>query len=195
MKTWETLFLHALSIIDAAVAAGARQDGWSFGGGTVLMRRHRHRISKDVDIFVPDPQWLGYLTPRLNARAESLASNYLEQAGFLKLYFDEGEIDFVACTPLTRAPAVVETLFGRDVGVETSSEIMREESLASGSTFYGARHFRSGTGNRERARSAPADRACPGEPPGSGAEKNRYARRRVARGVRSAGRPRFPAKL
>ena len=70
------------------------------------MRRHHHRISKDVDIFVADPQWLGYLTPRLNARAESLVSNYLEQAGFLKLYFDEGEIDFVACTPLTQAPAV-----------------------------------------------------------------------------------------
>ena len=68
------------------------------------MRRHHHRISKDVDIFVPDPQWLGYLTPRLNARAESLVSNYLEQAGFLKLYFNEGEIDFVACTPLTQAP-------------------------------------------------------------------------------------------
>ena len=49
LKTWERLFQHALSIIDAAVAAGATQDGWSFGGGTVLMRRHRHRISKDVD--------------------------------------------------------------------------------------------------------------------------------------------------
>ena len=78
LKTWERLFQHALSIIDAAVAAGATQDGWSFGGGTVLMRRHRHRISKDVDIFVPDAQWLGYLTPRLNVRAESLASDYLE---------------------------------------------------------------------------------------------------------------------
>lgn len=64
LKAWERLFQHALSIIDAAVAAGATQGGWSFGGGTVLMRRHRHRISKDVDIFVPDAQWLGYLTPR-----------------------------------------------------------------------------------------------------------------------------------
>lgn len=49
LKAWERLFQHALSIIDAAVAAGATQDAWSFGGGTVLMRRHRHRISKDVD--------------------------------------------------------------------------------------------------------------------------------------------------
>jgi hypothetical protein len=135
MKTWETLFLHALSIIDAAVAAGATQGDWSFGGGTVLMRRHRHRISKDVDIFVPDPQWLGYLTPRLNARAESLAPNYLEQAGFLKLYFDEGEIDFVASAPLTQAPTVVETLFDRHVRVETSSEIIAKKVWHRGAQF------------------------------------------------------------
>jgi len=135
LKAWETLFLHALSIIDAAVAAGATPDSWSFGGGTVLMRRHRHRVSKDVDIFVPDPQWLGYLTPRLNARAESLVENYLEQAGFLKLYFDEGEIDFVACTPLTRTPAVVETLFGRDVAVETSSEVIAKKVWHRGALF------------------------------------------------------------
>lgn len=135
LKAWERLFQHALSIIDAAVAAGATQDGWSFGGGTVLMRRHRHRISKDVDIFVHDAQWLGYLTPRLNARAESLVSNYLEQSGFLKLYFDEGEIDFVACTPLTQAPAIVETLFGREVGVETSSEIIAKKVWHRGALF------------------------------------------------------------
>ena len=39
---------------------------WTFGGGTVLMRRFRHRFSQDVDIFVPDPQYLGYLDPELN---------------------------------------------------------------------------------------------------------------------------------
>jgi hypothetical protein len=31
---------------------------WTFGGGTVLMLRHKHRISRDVEIFVPDPQYL-----------------------------------------------------------------------------------------------------------------------------------------
>jgi hypothetical protein len=87
LKAWEKLFSHALSILDESLAAGAPESGWSFGGGTVLMRRHRHRVSRDVDIFVPDPQWLGYLTPRLNARAESLTADYVEQAGFLKLYF------------------------------------------------------------------------------------------------------------
>jgi hypothetical protein len=47
------------------------------------MRRHHHRLSKDIDIFVPDPQYLGYLTPRLNAEAESLTTKYVEQANSL----------------------------------------------------------------------------------------------------------------
>jgi hypothetical protein len=87
LRLWEVLFARALEIIDSVGAAGITLEDWSFGGGTVLMLRHRHRISKDVDIFVSDPQYLGYLTPRLNTKAESLTTNYIEQAGFLKLYF------------------------------------------------------------------------------------------------------------
>jgi hypothetical protein len=127
LRAWEKLFGHALSILDESVAAGAPESGWSFGGGTVLMRRYRHRVSKDVDIFVPDPQWLGYLTPRLNAAAESLTSDYVEQAGFLKLYFPEGEIDFVVSGPLTERPTTPETLFNRKVQVETSAEIIAKK--------------------------------------------------------------------
>jgi len=78
LRAWEKLFSHVLSLLDESVATGAPESGWSFGGGTVLMRRYRHRVSRDVDIFVPDPQWLGYLTPRLNAKAESLAPEYVE---------------------------------------------------------------------------------------------------------------------
>jgi hypothetical protein len=123
LRAWERLFGYALSILDESVAAGAPEVGWTFGGGTVLMRRYRHRVSRDVDIFVPDPQWLGYLTPRLNAKAESLVPEYVEQAGFLKLYFAEGEVDFVVSGPLTDNPTVTEDLFGRKVQVETSAEI------------------------------------------------------------------------
>lgn len=127
LRAWEKLFGHALSILDESVTAGAPESGWSFGGGTVLMRRYRHRVSKDVDIFVPDPQWLGYLTPRLNTKAESLTPDYVEQAGFLKLYFPEGEIDFVVSGPLTDNPTTTETLFGREVQIETSAEIIAKK--------------------------------------------------------------------
>lgn len=135
LRIWEKLFRSALAIIDEANAAGAPARGWSFGGGTVLMRRYRHRISNDVDIFVPDPQWLGYLTPRLNSKAESLASDYVEQAGFLKLYFPEGEIDFVVSSPLTADPTTTEIIFDREVEVETSAEIIAKKVWHRGAEF------------------------------------------------------------
>jgi hypothetical protein len=96
LKIWETLFQRALALIDSTSASGVELNDWSFGGGTVLMRRHHHRFSKDIDIFVPDPQYLGYLTPRLNDDAEAMTTDYVEEGNSLKLRFEEGEIDFVA---------------------------------------------------------------------------------------------------
>lgn len=135
LRIWETLFQRALALIDSVGSAGITLEDWSFGGGTVLMRRHHHRFSKDIDIFVPDPQYLGYLTPRLNAEAESLTTKYVEQANSLKLIFTEGEIDFVASAPLTEDPAVTEELFGRPVQVETSTEIVAKKVWHRGVEF------------------------------------------------------------
>lgn len=135
LKLWQTLFQRALLLIDSARDNGATLDYWSFGGGTVLMRRHHHRFSKDIDIFVSDPQCLPYLSPRLNDQAESLTSDYIEQAGFLKLNFPEGEIDFVASAPLTENATVVEVLFGSEVQVETSSEIIAKKVWYRGDQF------------------------------------------------------------
>lgn len=135
LRNWETLFQRALELIDSVSYAGITLEDWSFGGGTVLMRRHHHRFSKDIDIFVPDPQYLGYLTPRLNTKAESLTTKYLEQANSLKLVFPEGEIDFVASAPLTEDPTMTEELFGRPVQVETSTEIIAKKVWHRGVEF------------------------------------------------------------
>jgi len=54
-EAWEALFKRAIEIIDGANAEIA----WTLGGGTVLMFRHNHRMSKDIDIFFSDPQPLG----------------------------------------------------------------------------------------------------------------------------------------
>jgi predicted nucleotidyltransferase component of viral defense system len=135
LKTWEILFQRALVLIDSTSASGTVLNNWSFGGGTVLMRRHRHRFSKDVDIFVPDPQILGYLTPRLNDAAESLTADYVEEANSLKLRFPEGEIDFVASAPLTHNATTIEHLFGRDIAVETSAEIIAKKLWHRGDRF------------------------------------------------------------
>jgi hypothetical protein len=135
LKAWETLFRRALEIVDSVGASGARFNDWSFGGGTVLMRRFRHRVSKDVDIFVPDPQYLGYVSPRLNDVAESLTSKYLETAISVKLYFPEGEIDFIASAPLTKNPAADETVLKRKVRVETTAEVIAKKVWHRGREF------------------------------------------------------------
>ena len=124
---WEKLFERALKIIDAARSANVTIEGWSFGGGTVLMRRYHHRFSKDIDIFLPDPQYLSHLTPRLNTTAESFTSNYVEQHEFIKLFFEEGEIDFVVAGHLTDEPVTTEIILGQEVLVETSTEIIAKK--------------------------------------------------------------------
>lgn len=89
------------------------------------MLRYRHRFSKDIDIFVPDPQYLGYVNPE---RDDDLGkSNYLLGNNFVKLYFAEGEIDFVVSLPLTQNSAAIETVLGRQVRVETSIEIVAKK--------------------------------------------------------------------
>lgn len=135
LKTWEALFARALEILDSAQHAGAKTSGWTFGGGTALMRRHRHRVSRDIDIFVPDPQLLGYLSPRLSAAAGALTSDYVEQANFLKLFLPQGEIDFVVSGSLTADPVVTEQISGRDVSVETSAEIIAKKVWHRGASF------------------------------------------------------------
>ena len=127
LNAWETLFQRALEILDSAPRAGRMLRDWSFGGGTVLMRRHHHRLSTDIDIFLPDPQLIGHLSPRLNSAVESLTHDYDERANFLKLYFPQGEIDFVISDFLTANPVIVERICGRDVKVETSAEIIAKK--------------------------------------------------------------------
>jgi predicted nucleotidyltransferase component of viral defense system len=97
------------------------------GGGTVLMLRHQHRHSKDIDIFVPDPQYLGFVTPRLSDVAAKVAQDYVEAAGYVKLIRAEGEIDFVAAQNLTHLPYEVWSLLGRNIKVETSAEIIAKK--------------------------------------------------------------------
>ena len=136
LNAWKILFRRALEIIDAAAASRARLD-WTFGGGTALMRRFRHRVSRDVDIFFPDPQYLGYVSPRLNDKAEELTPKYLETEMSVKLYFPEGEIDFISSAPVTDDPPSTERVLGREVRVETTAEIIGKKVRYRGSAFTG----------------------------------------------------------
>ena len=135
--TWETLFSNALTVIGEIARHGRADPFWTFGGGTVLMLRYGHRFSKDIDIFVPDPQSLGFVTPRLSEVAESITTEYVEAAGYVKLYLPEGEIDFVAAPNLTTPGFEFETLLGQEVRVETSVEIIAKKMWHRGDRITG----------------------------------------------------------
>ncbi len=135
LKIWEGLFRRALTLIDSVAKSGTVFEPWSFGGGTVLMLKYNHRFSKDIDIFVPDPQYLGHVTPRLNDTAESMTGDYVEQGNFVKLIFPEGEIDFIASAALTATPTTTQTLLEREVSVETATEIIAKKVWHRGAAF------------------------------------------------------------
>ena len=103
LRAWEPLFAKAMTIVDAA-AANVGEFTWSFGGGTALMLKYRHRFSKDIDIFLRDPQFICHVTPRLSPVAESVTDQYEEGGEWVKLRLAEGEIDFIAPAGLPRHP-------------------------------------------------------------------------------------------
>ena len=123
---WQVLFPRALALMDH-LEAQAPGLVWTFSGGTVLMLRISHRQSKDIDLFVPDPQCLGYVNPRLSEVAEQVSAEYEEAAEFIKLFLPAGEIDIVAGGPLTSPYFEVAHYGKREVRVETCAEIIAKK--------------------------------------------------------------------
>jgi hypothetical protein len=123
---WRELFPHALALMASLKAQIARPQ-WTFGGGTVLMLRIGHRRSKDIDLFVPDPQYLGYLNPRLSDAAEQITNDYEENAEFIKLFLPASEIDIVVGEALTEQPFDLVLHAGHEIKVETCAEIIAKK--------------------------------------------------------------------
>jgi len=85
---------------------------WTFGGGTAMKLRINHRESRDVDIFLPDPQLLPFLDPQkreLQFELRPIASEG-DGARSLRLVFDIGEIDFIVAGAMTSSPQRKPTL-------------------------------------------------------------------------------------
>ncbi|MCF8478730.1 MAG: nucleotidyl transferase AbiEii/AbiGii toxin family protein [Pseudolabrys sp.] len=105
-------------------------DHWTFGGGTAMMLQIDHRQSRDVDIFLHDPQLLPFLDPQKHDfEFEIMPAAYEDDgAGFLKLAFkDIGEIDFIVGGSLTSEPTIPRTIEGEDVKLETIPEIITKK--------------------------------------------------------------------
>jgi predicted nucleotidyltransferase component of viral defense system len=123
---WMNLFPHALRLM-THLETQIRHPTWTFGGGTVLMLRIGHRQSKDIDLFVPDSQYLGYINPRLSDVAEGVSTDYEENSEFIKLFLPEGEINVVVGESLTDDPYQTAMCMGRPVKFETCAEIIAKK--------------------------------------------------------------------
>lgn len=104
--TWRNLEQIAAGLVQDAesVAQSATRMNPVLGGGTRLMLAMKHRISDGLDLFIRDPQWLGYLTPRKNPLLENTIGGYTESNDFLQFSLIEGDIRFFVSGSLLDLP-------------------------------------------------------------------------------------------
>jgi hypothetical protein len=101
LSNWHALLDRAIRGLQILQETNVAPDEWVLGGGTALMLHHQHRMSKDIDIFIDDAQYLPYLSPRLGGEAIWETNLYDEAAHYLKLRYPEGEIDFIVSAQIT----------------------------------------------------------------------------------------------
>jgi Nucleotidyl transferase AbiEii toxin, Type IV TA system len=127
---WARLFRIALALIRQVNSEQSIIDHWTFGGGIALMLQIDHRESRDVDIFLPDPQLLPFLDPQKHDFEFEIqpAAYEGDGTGFLKLAFDKiGEIDFIVGHAMTSSPTTQASIEGEAVLLETIPEIITKK--------------------------------------------------------------------
>ncbi|WP_063608064.1 nucleotidyl transferase AbiEii/AbiGii toxin family protein [Aquamicrobium defluvii] len=134
---WRRLFGIAVDLIEQLREnAGGLDFEWSFGGGTAMMIQIGHRESHDIDIFLDDPQLLGFIDPsRSRLRLDLAPSDYQgDGLRFQKFAFENvGEIDFIVAGTLTQMPFDIREVEGRAVRLETVPEIIAKKVYYRGS--------------------------------------------------------------
>jgi len=126
--SWKQILASAVAIFDDLERKGLGSPDVVIGGGTVLMFRFEHRLSRDIDFFLHDVQWLSMLTPRLNDATAAMVTDYMEQANGIKLVLPHGDIDFVVAGAVTDAKAVEKLDFmGRTFLLEPTEEILAKK--------------------------------------------------------------------
>ena len=121
---WASLFDSATEIIRHAQVAVGFDFDWSLGGGTVLMFDFNHRQSKDIDIFISDIQYLGFMNPRLQDYASVHCNDYEDMTNYVKLHNQLGDIDFIVASSLTENPYTERSIRGVQTLVQTPVEII-----------------------------------------------------------------------
>ena len=95
-----------------------------------MMLQIEHRESRDVDIFLADPQLLSFLDPQKWDFDFEVRPNGYESDGtrFQRLVFDQiGEIDFIVAQDLTVVPTLSRDIENEAVLLETIPEIITKK--------------------------------------------------------------------
>ncbi|MER8784332.1 nucleotidyl transferase AbiEii/AbiGii toxin family protein [Mesorhizobium sp. M1006] len=101
-----------------------------------MMIQIGHRESHDIDIFLEDPQLLGFIDPsKSRLRFDLVPSDYQgDGLRFQKFAFEGiGEIDFIVAGALTTTPFETCVVEGRTVRLETIPEIIAKKVYYRGS--------------------------------------------------------------
>jgi hypothetical protein len=135
-ESWKPILASAAEILDGLERKGFPPPDITIGGGTVLMFRLEHRLSRDIELFLHDVQWITLLTPRLNETTAAMVTDYVEQPNSLKLRLPHGDIDFIVAGSVTDVRGA-ETLkfMGRTFPLDPSEEILAKK------LFYRAAFF------------------------------------------------------
>ena len=123
MENSKILLNHAIS---ALTSTSIESSQWSIGGGTVLASYYNHRISKDIDVFINDAQYLSELSPRFNDECDSVL-DYDEMSNYISLTYMEGKVDFIAAGQLTQYQPKLYNFFGREVMLDDAVEIVAKK--------------------------------------------------------------------
>ena len=99
MISWRLLLSRTIVGLEQLEQRGQPVPEWILGGGTALMLHADHRLSKDIDAFIDDPQYLGIMSPDVTDVWD--CRTWDKAAHYLKLGYAEGEIDFIVSGPLS----------------------------------------------------------------------------------------------
>jgi hypothetical protein len=102
-----------------------------------MMLQIDHRESRDIDIFLGDPQQLPFLDPQRQDFKFEMRPDAHEGDGVrsLKLVFGIGEIDFIVANTLTSSPTMQTEIEGEIVQLETIPEIITKKVFYRGSNI------------------------------------------------------------
>jgi len=130
IDSWKSILRPAAALLDELKSRQLEIPDLTMGGGTVLMFRFDHRISKDIDFFFHDAQWLTFLTPRLNDFASGISSDYVEQSNSIKIVMAQGDIDFIAAPTIIANRSLDPMVFmGREFQLDATAEILAKKLL------------------------------------------------------------------